>query len=455
MKLTSRLSQVALSLALISSPLLASAHLPSAIKQTQLPSLAPVLKTITPAVVNIFVEKDIPVFWALDKDGQPQQINPPVNPLTGNKAKAMGEGTGAIINADKGYIITNAHVVDHSKNIIVTLKDGRRGRAKLIGQDNDFDIAVIQIDLPKLTKAKFADSSQLQVGDFVAAIGSPFGLSQTVTTGIVSALHRSRIQGNQNFIQTDASINPGNSGGPLINLNGDIIGINTAIFTTNNANIGIGFAIPGNTALQVADQLIHYGHIQRGMLGVLGQNLSPELAQAMHLGANIKGVLVTEIKPNTPAALAGMQTEDIIQKVNGHVIRDAIELRNVFSLSRPGTKAKVLIERNGKPKTLTVKVGDARHMLVRQQIPLLSGLRLQDFNELEENGDALSGAMVISVNDHSQSALAGLVPGDVILQANHKAVHSVKELTQVAKQESNKLLLEVMRGQGKVFVVVG
>ncbi|OGT47952.1 MAG: hypothetical protein A3F17_03160 [Gammaproteobacteria bacterium RIFCSPHIGHO2_12_FULL_41_15] len=447
MKLISLLSALTLSLTLTS-----QAHLPVSINQQTLPSLAPILKKITPAVVNVYVEKDIPVFWALDKEGTPHQITPPINPLTGKKPTTLAEGTGAIIDANKGYVITNAHVVDHSKNILVTLKDGRRARAHLVGQDNGFDIAVLQISLKQLKALTFADSGNLQVGDFVTAIGSPFGLSQSVTTGIVSALHRSKIEGTQNFIQTDASINPGNSGGPLINLEGQVVGINTAIFTTNNANIGIGFAIPGNTAQQVAEQLIHFGHIQRGMLGVMGQTLTAELADAMRIKG--EGVLVTEVKPDTPAAEADIKAEDIITRVNGNVIRDATELHNVFSLSRPKTTAHLSLIRDNKVLTVAVKVGDARYMKIHERIPMLSGLRLQNFNELEESGDALEGALIMSVDDHSKAALAGLTPGDIILQANHHAVHSVKELIQIAQHVSSQLLLEVMRGEGKVFLVV-
>ncbi len=447
-----KFSTLSLCLALSGMPLAANAHLPTKVDTKTVPSLAPVLKQVTPSVVNIYVEKDIPVFWALDKNGQPRQINPPKNPLTGKKAEQLAAGTGVVVNSKTGIIITNAHVVDHAKNIIVTLKDGRRYRAKLLGQDNGFDIAVLKINSSKLHAAKFADSGRLQVGDFVAAIGSPFGLSQTVTTGVVSAMNRHRIEGNQNFIQTDASINPGNSGGPLINLAGDVVGINTAIFTTNNANIGIGFAIPSNMAMQVAKQLMHYGHVERGMLGVMGQNISPELADALNVHG--KGVLVTEVKPDTPAEAAGIQNEDVIAKVNGNIIRDATALHNMFSLSRPGSKAKIELYRHGKAIKVTVKVGDPKHMLVHEEMPTLAGLRLQDFNELEESGESVHGALVVNVNENSEGELAGVIPGDVILQANHQAVASVNDLIKVAKHNPSKLLLEVMRGGGKVFLVV-
>jgi Do/DeqQ family serine protease len=427
-------------------PTLCLAHLPSNIENASVPSLAPMLSQATPAVVNIAVEK---------------VIQPAVNPLQPDADNAMqptkvvGVGSGVIINADKGYIITNGHVVSDQQIMIVTLKDGRRYRAKLIGKDDGFDIAVIQINAKHLTAITFGDSDKLKVGDFVVAIGSPFGLTQTVTSGVISALNRSEphIDSYQNFIQTDAPINPGNSGGALLDLRGQLIGVNTAIVTPSAGNIGIGFAIPSNMVKSVSEQLIQYGKVQRGMLGVMAQNITPELADAMHL-KNSEGTIVTDIVPNSPAAKAGLQVQDIIVSVNGALIHSSEQLHNMLGLVRPGTSIAIKVLRAHQEKVLQAVVANQNAIFAQQELPFLNGLRLQKFNDLEPDGSLLNGVIVISVDDTSNGAIAGLQPGDVIISANGQATTSVSKLITIAQSKPAQMLLKVARGNGQVFLVI-
>lgn len=431
---------------LIIVPGLSWAHLPSSVESGAVPSLAPMLQQTAPAVVNIAVEKVIP---------------PTVNPLKPDAdnatppTKIVGVGSGVIIDAEQGYIATNAHVVTDQHIMVVTLKDGRRYRAKLIGKDDGFDIAVIQIHAKHLTAIHYDNSDQLKVGDFVVAIGSPFGLTQTVTSGVISALNRSEphIDNYQSFIQTDAPINPGNSGGALLNLQGQLVGMNTAIVSPSTGNIGIGFAIPSNMVKNVADQLIQYGKVERGMLGVMAQNITPELADALHL-KNSNGTLVTDIIPGSPAAQSGLQVQDVIISIDHTAIQSSEQLRNLLGLIRPGTKVTLTILRDHQEKTLSATVTHQTTALTQVNLPFLSGLRLQKFNDMEPNGSLLSGVMVISVDDTSEGAMAGLEPGDVIVTANGQPTSSVHKLLSVAESKSDQLLLKVARGNGQLFLVI-
>ncbi len=434
-----------LSLLPLPSLALGMAYLPSNVAGKTMPSLAPMLSTATPAVVNIAVEKIIP---QADNPLQPQ-LDP--SPPT----KVVGVGSGVIINAEKGYIVTNAHVVKDQEIMIVTLKDGRRYRAKLIGKDDGFDIAVIQIHANHLTAITVGDSNQLKVGDFVVAIGSPFGLTQTVTSGVVSALNRSepRIDSFQNFIQTDAPINPGNSGGALLDLQGKLVGINTAIVSPSSGNIGIGFAIPSDMVNSVAEQLIQYGKVERGMLGVMAQNITPELADAMHLKHN-RGAIVTEVVPDSPAAAAGFHVQDIIESVNNTGIDSSEQLHNILGLVRPGTLVHLTVLRDHKTRELKAVIANPKTLLQERALPFIAGMRLQKFSDLEPDGSVLDGVLVISVDDSSSGALAGLIPGDVIISANGESTPTVQKLIQIADSKSNQLLLKVSRGNGQLFLVI-
>lgn len=406
-------------------------------------SLAPMLKTVLPAVVRINVQK-ISLIRSFQTEKPRRQKNDSVT-----------VGSGVIIDAEKGLIVTNAHVIAHSNMLIVTLNNGRRYRANLIGEDDGFDIAIIQIHASHLTSLSLGDSDQLQVGDLVAAIGTPFGLNQTVTSGVVSALNRSepKIEGFQSFIQTDTPINPGNSGGALVNMKGELIGINTAIYTPMLGNIGIGFAIPSDMVKSVVDQLIRYGKVSRGVLGVIGQDITPPLADAMNLTGKM-GVLVTKVIPNSPADIAGVEVADIIEKLNGKEVRTAQQLRNTLGVTRPGTPIELTISRQGKEFNIKAQVGNAKVLAQQNVGPFLAGLRLQNFHELEADGTFLDGIVVTGVSEASAAALAGILPGDVITQANNENIQSIEQLEKITTKKPNQLLLAITRGEESLFLVI-
>jgi Do/DeqQ family serine protease len=392
------------------------------------------LEHVTPAVVNISVEKE-------DE--------------TSKSGHTFAVGSGVVIDAEKGYIITNDHIVSHQKVIVATLKDGRRYRAHLIGASQGFDLAVIQINAQHLKAMPMGNSSVAKVGDFVVAIGSPFGLSQTVTSGVISALNRStpKIEGFQNFIQTDASINPGNSGGALCNMRGQLIGINTAIITPSAGNIGIGFAIPSNTVQIIAEQLIHYGRVSSSILGVMAQDLTPELADAMTLNTN-SGILVTDVLANSPADQAGLKSEDVITQINQDIIHNSAELHNFMGVTHPGTSLTIHFIRAHQHQLKTLKAGDPNEPLAHDEMPFLSGLRLQSFSDLEPDSSEIQGAMVLAVNDNSAGALAGLEAGDIIVKANGKTIVSINDLVAAAQSAQQSLVLKVIRDNTNAFLVI-
>src|SRR5271154_2610638 len=349
----------------IVSPVLAGAPIPladGALVQT----LARVVSRIPPGVVGISVRGRVREDNPLLQDPLVRRFfNLQQQPI---ERETEATGSGVIVDAAQGYVMTNAHVVENASNIEVTTKDNRRLTAKLIGRDPDTDIAVLQIPAAGLTAVPMGDSDRLQVGDFVLAIGNPFGLGQTVTSGIVSALGRSGlgIEGYEDFIQTDASINPGNSGGPLVDLQGRVVGINTAILAPSGGNIGIGFAVPINMARQVMDQLIHYGQIKRGRIGVAIQDLTPDIAQA--LGTTYaQGAVITRVEPGSPAERAGLRSKDLVVAGNGAPMRSGTELRNRVGLSRIGDEVELTVERGGAERNVTVRIEKATTTAQRQR----------------------------------------------------------------------------------------
>ena len=347
---TRRLAALSLTAAVLAvGPSLTHAALPDVQQRT----VAPLLRQITPGVVNIATRTEAGVANPLLQDpffrrhfGIPDSVL---------RRETRSSGSGVIVDARNGYVLTNDHVVRDANLIEVTTKDNRRFRAELVGRDPPTDIAVLRIKPDRLTAVPLGDSDRLEVGDFVLAIGNPFGLGQTVTSGIISALGRSGlgIEGFEDFIQTDASINPGNSGGALVNLEGKLIGINTAILAPGGGNIGIGFAVPINMAKRVMDQIVQHGEVRRGRIGIAMQDLTPELAELLGT-QHAEGAVVGVVEPNSPAARAGLARGDIVVAVNGVTIRGATHLRNTLGLLRAGEDAELTVERKG--DTLTVRV---------------------------------------------------------------------------------------------------
>ena len=332
------------------------------------PSLAPMLSRITPGVVNIAVRGRVREQNPLLQDPFFRRFfNLPQNQLP-EERETQATGSGVIVDAAQGYVLTNGHVASNATRIEVTTKDNRRLTAKLIGIDTDTDIAVLQIPAGNLTAVPMGDSDRLQVGDFVLAIGNPFGLGQTVTSGIVSALGRSGlgVEGYEDFIQTDASINPGNSGGPLVNLRGECVGINTAILTPGGGNIGIGFAVPVNMAKKVMEQILRFGEVKRGRIGVAIQDLTPDLAQAMNT-KHTAGAVIARVDPGSPAERAGLHSGDLVIAVNGVAVRGGTQLRNMIGLARIGDDVELTVDRRGAERKVAVHVDPAGPTAARQR----------------------------------------------------------------------------------------
>lgn len=418
-------------------------------------SLAPMLQHVLPAVVNIravIKVTDIKTLQELQKQRQqsPDAVQGPADTVS-------SVGSGVIVDANKGYILTNAHVVADAQNVAVTLSDGRHFTARIIGLDKPSDIALLQIKAKNLTAITMGNSNDLNVGDFVAAIGNPFGLSQTVTSGIVSALGRSTlgIENFESFIQTDAPINPGNSGGALINMQGQLVGINTAILAPARGSIGIGFAIPSNMAKSVMLQLIEYGNVKRGALGIGAQDVTPELANAFNIGGT-KGAAVTLVLPHSPAQQAGLQVGDIITSINDTPVKSASDVVNTVGFLRVDSKINMDILRNNKKLTLNVALSDAgkRKILTEQSDPFLYGVGLRDFSALSPIHGNVQGVLVISVEEDSKSWNADLRPGDVITSVNQQKIANIEELKAVTAKAGSVLLLNVLRGGSAIFLVI-
>jgi Do/DeqQ family serine protease len=420
-----------------------------------LPTLAPMLERTMPAVVNIATSGHVRVqesplfsdpffrhFFDLP-DQQPRE----------RRTQALGSGV--IVDAEKGYILTNNHVIDKADEITVTLKDGRSFKAKLIGTDPETDIAVVQIQASGLTAVKLGDSDKLHVGDFAVAIGNPFGLGQTVTSGIISALGRSGlgIEGYEDFIQTDASINPGNSGGALVDLGGDLIGVNTAIFSQSGGNIGIGFAIPINMAHEIMTQLIAHGEVKRGQLGAQAQDLTPDLVQAFNLQNGRSGAVITKVTSNSAADKAGLKAGDIVVDVNGKPVRDASDLRNYIGVLRVGEKVTLKILREGKHQTLSAVVEEPKMAQTSGKAlqPRLEGAKFGDITEGNPLYGQIEGVQVVDVVAGRPAWRAGLRKGDVIVSANRKTIKSLADLEKAVKG-SNTLLLNIQRGDMALFL---
>jgi Do/DeqQ family serine protease len=437
----------------------AVAGTPPASTQGELPSLAPMLEKVLPGVVSIAVRGHVPAeqnpllsdpffrrFFGIPGQQQPQQ----------REFKAAGSGV--IVDPARGYVITNNHVVEKADEITVILSDGRRLKAKKVGTDPATDVAVVRIPAKDLTGLALGDSDKLRVGDYVVAVGNPFGLEQTVTSGIVSALGRTGlgIEGYENFIQTDASINPGNSGGALVNLRGELVGINSAILGPSGGNVGIGFAIPINMARQVMEQLVAHGKVSRGQLGVRIQDLTPELASALNIDARA-GALISNVAPKSPAEKAGLEAGDVITALNGKPIRNSANLRNKLGLLPVGTEVQLDVIHKGAVKHVTARLAKAvpEKLEVPAEVTGLSGVTLGAIEPGSPLYGHAEGAVILDVKKGSHAAMAGLQPGDVIVGVDQEPVQSPQDVVRIASKARGRLLLQIIRNGSGLFIVIG
>jgi Do/DeqQ family serine protease len=432
-----------------------------------MPSLAPMIRRVSPSVVSIGIQGTVreqgqrnPL---LDDPFFRRFFNVP--PDAGARERPFqSAGSGVVVDAKQGYIITNAHVVENARDITVTLSDQREFPAKLIGSDPQTDIAVIQIKAEGLSQIGLGDSDALEPGDYVAAIGNPFGLQQSVSYGIVSALGRSGMNpdGFESLIQTDASINPGNSGGALVNLRGELIGINNMILSRSGGNIGIGFAIPVNMARSVTDQLIKYGSVKRGQLGVTIAPVTPDIAQALGIASN-GGALITQVAKESAAARAGLQAGDVVTALNNRKMKSAAELRNAIGLLRVGDKVQIALLREGKARTVTAEIADpaadttATTSGESGALPEGTQHRSLEGAQLEDAPDNGGGVLVRNVAPNSRAASAGLRQSDVIVAANGARVTSTAALSAAwraaAARGGSTLVLQVRRS-GDITILV-
>ena len=421
-----------------------------------LPSLSPMLKQVNPAVVNIATfstrqANNNPLlndpffrrFFNVPEGHQFRQQTP--------KKRQQSAGSGVIVDAGDGIVITNYHVIKGADEVQVSLEDGRSFTAEVRGSDSELDIAVLQIEADDLVAVPMGNSASLEVGDFLVAIGNPFGLGQTVTTGVASALGRTGlgIEGYENFIQTDASINPGNSGGALVNLRGELVGINTAILAPAGGNVGIGFAIPINMARASMDQILEHGEVKRGQLGIGIQDISPELRDAFELENGQRGVLVTGVSEDSPAEDADVQAGDVIIAVDGEETTSVGQLRSQIGIKSIGEKVRLTVIRDGKEKQIKVRVGEPQELAaVNAKLHmLLEGARFED------NPDG-RGVVVAGLSPNSIAAYNGLRPGDIILGANRQRVEDLKSFRDALTLSEDSILLHVNRNGHSLYLVI-
>ncbi len=428
----------------------AGAALPAEVDGQPMPTLAPVLERVTPAVVNIHTQSRVQV-------RSPFANDPFFRRFLGVPRERVERnlGSGVIVDAARGLILTNNHVVGDADDIQVTLHDERTLEATLIGTDEDTDLAVIQVAAEDLTALRLADSSSLRVGDFVVAVGNPFGLGQTVTSGIVSALGRRGLRGlnYQNFIQTDASINPGNSGGALINLRGELIGINTAIFSPSGGNVGIGFAIPSQIAQYVMSELTEHGFVRRGRLGVSLQDIDDSLAAALDLQV-AEGALVTRVIPDSAAEQYGIEEGDVIVRLGEERVRDADGLRNTEGLLPVEVDMDVVIVRDGKQQTVRLALAaippDRREGAYLD--PRLAGAILEKLDQSITDRTGITGIRIAEVEPGSAAWQNGLRQNDVIRGVNRRAVSDLGSMEDALGSGQN--VLQVLRGRRQYLTVL-
>lgn len=478
-KTTLAMSALALSLGLALGPVsaIAAETASSATAAQSLPSLAPMLEKVMPSVVSINVEGSTTVntprmgrnfqqFFGDNspfcQEGSPFQSSPfcqggggadDGSQGGGQQQKFAALGSGVIIDAAKGYVVTNNHVVDNATKIQVSLSDGRKFDAKVVGKDPRSDIALLQLQDPKnLTAIKMADSDALRVGDYTVAIGNPYGLGETVTSGIVSALGRSglNIENYENFIQTDAAINRGNSGGALVNLNGELIGINTAILAPDGGNIGIGFAIPSNMVKNLTAQMVEFGQVKRGELGIMGTELNSELAKAMKVDAQ-RGAFVSQVMPNSSAAKAGIKAGDVVVSMNGKAISSFAALRAEVGSMPVGSKLTLGLLRDGKPVSVNLELQQSSQTQV-DSATIFTGIEGAEMSNRSGKGE--KGVIVNNVKGNTPAARIGLKKGDIIIGVNQQQVNNIAELRKILDTKPSVMALNIQRGDTTIYLLM-
>jgi Do/DeqQ family serine protease len=434
---------------------LASGAMPPLETRGGVPTLAPLIAEVTPAVVNISTVSRAPA------ETNPLLRDPffrrffdlPDAPQREERAA----GSGVIVNERSGYVLTNHHVIRGAQEIVVTLKDRRQFKAQLVGADPGTDIAVLRIEAKNLTALRLGDSDALSVGDFVLAIGNPFGIGQTVTSGIVSALGRSgiNVEGYEDFIQTDAPINPGNSGGALVSLRGELIGINTAIIGPAGGNVGIGFAVPANIARAVMEQIVRFGEVRRGRLGLETQDLTPELARSLGLSVNA-GAIVTAVDPGSPAAKVGFRQGDVVTAANGRAVRGSADLRVKVGLVPVGEVVEFQVMRGSARLVLSARVAAPEQAATvdGQAVPELVGASVADIVPGMPLHGRIEGVVVASVKRNSPAWLQGLRPGDVIYGVNNRRVRNVRELMAALRAAEGSLSISLVRGDYRITILM-
>jgi len=438
-----------------------------------MPSLAPMLENVTPAVVIVSTAQTQSVQMPrslrnLDEDDLRRFFSDPSNQgqIPESSRQLRGMGSGVIVDAEQGYIVTNHHVIANADVINVSLQDGREFKASLIGSDPSTDVALLQIEAGDLEALQLAQIDDVRVGDYVVAIGNPFGIGQTVTQGIVSALGRGGLNNEnyEDFIQTDAAINMGNSGGALVNLQGELIGINTAIISGSGSNAGIAFAVPVNMISAVMEQLEQYGEFRRGQLGVQIQDLTSAMESALQTGAG-KGALVTSVVPGSAAERAGIEVSDVIVAVDDQDVASGRDLRNVIGLLRLDQEVRLQVYRDGKKESIAAVIGGAAPSLAQsdtQTIRSLSepeflGAQLRSLDGAKSNvaaAGARQGVEVLSVEAQSPAWRAGLRPGDVIYEVNRSDVASLREFNELVADPTQIRALGVLRENRRMLVIV-
>jgi len=430
-----------------------SAH--AALPLSGVPTLAPMLVEVTPAVVNISIQsraaiEENPLF----RDPFFKRFfNLPDQP----SRQERSAGSGVIVDAAQGYVLTNHHVIKNAQQVLVTLKDRRQFQAKLIGADPGTDIALLKIDAKNLQALRFGDSDALNVGDFAVAIGNPFGLGGTVTSGIISALGRSglNIEGYEDFIQTDASINPGNSGGALVNLRGELIGINTAIIGPSGGNVGIGFAVPSVMAKAVMNQLVKFGEVRRGRFGVNSEDITPDLAKSLNLPAT-EGAIINKVEANSAAEKAGIKARDVVLAVNGRAVKSSADLRNKIGLVPIGETLELRLLRNGKTHLAKAEIAKPLEAVATggETVPLLAGATVANIEPGQPLYGRIEGIQVTKVEPNSAAWLHGIRAGDIIIGANRKKVRNVQEFLAALQGGEGGIILNLLRGDFRLTIII-